>query len=952
MARELSVLFSPQSIALIGASRNPEKVGAVVLQNISDSKYTGKIFPVNPNADNINGHQCYPDINSLPETPDLAIIALPAEHVIEALNQVGEKGIKNVVVYSAGFREVGAAGEALEKQLIETANKYSMNLLGPNCMGYVNNILPVNATFGEVVNLPGNIRFVTQSGALASSLFDWCKSTGLGFAEFVTLGNKAVLSENDVLQYFQNTQITLSDQDKEGLSDVNPIGLYLESISNGTEFLNIAEQISRTNPIFVIKPGKSTAAAKAMQSHTGAIAGEDAVMSAAFEQAGIIRCETLEDFFDLARGFAWEKAPVGPNVGIISNAGGPAVISADAVVSEGLQLTEFDNETHEKLLQVLPRYASSMNPVDVLGDALADRYAAAAEIVLNTNQVDALVVILTPQLMTQIEKTAELIGNLSKKYQKPIFCSFMGGMLVAEGERILNKFRIPSYRFPERAIAAIGAMYRWKKKAQEEKPAESPAEVQLDLEKMKGIISNARTNNVKALGTFESNEMLQATGITTPPTKAVLNIDEAKTFAKEVGWPIVLKLTCPDLMHKTELGGVITDILNEQQLIVAWDKMQSIVVHELSAEMCPLARIMMQKQIINGVEVIVGIKRDPTFGPVMLFGAGGTYAELIADRNLHLLPIDKTRAKKLVEKSKIYTILKGYRGKPPFALDKLYDALVRIAKLAEAEPDALEIDVNPIVVTLNDTFAVDAKVVLKPEERRPVAGPAFKVATTLTHEIPASKFHHLVFEAENAFTFQPGQYVSVKVANNRINAYSVMNHPDDKKFELLVDSSPGGPGSKFFENLKVGEKISFIGPFGIFTLKPDDGAKQMLFMGTGSGCVPLRCMIESALIEQKSTIPITLYFGLRYSEDIFWKEHFEQLAKDHPNFNFKLVLSKPDENWQGLSGHITDIAANDHKDASDCSVYLCGNKLMIEEAKQMMTACGCPPERVYSEHFF
>ncbi|OGL87171.1 hypothetical protein A3I40_00780, partial [Candidatus Uhrbacteria bacterium RIFCSPLOWO2_02_FULL_48_12] len=471
MPKDLTSFFYPKSVAIIGASRSPEKVGAIVLKNIISSGFAGKIYPVNPNADTINNLKCFRDTASLPETPDLTVIATPAGQILEVIQELGKKGTKNVVVIAAGFKEAGAEGEKLEKELIGVSQKYNLSLLGPNCLGFVNNLCPINTTFGELVNKTGNLRFVTQSGAIAASIFDWCESIGLGFNEFVTLGNKAVLNENDILQYFFNqSKKNTAPIKKEGLSGARPIGLYLESISNGAEFLRIASQITAADPIFILKPGKTLAGAAAMMSHTGAMAGEDAVLEAVLNQANVIRCQTLEDFFDLARAFSWANVPIGPKMAVISNAGGPAVISADAVINEGLELAEFNSQTKDQLAKVLPRAAGIMNPVDVLGDALADRFAAAADIVLKNDEVHALLVILTPQIMTQIEKTAELIGGLAQKYKKPIFCSFIGGSLVAEGEKTLNKYQIPSFRFPERAIAAIAVMWRFKQRR--DKPEE------------------------------------------------------------------------------------------------------------------------------------------------------------------------------------------------------------------------------------------------------------------------------------------------------------------------------------------------------------------------------------------------------------------------------------------------------------------------------------------------
>ena len=950
MSKDLSGLLSPKSIAVIGASRSPEKVGAIVLRNIISSKFPGKVYPINPNTQTINDLPCFKDIESLPEIVDLAIIALPVELVSNTLEQIAAKGIKNVVVFSAGYKEAGPDGEKLEQQLIDISAKHNINLLGPNCLGFVSNTTPVNVTFGQSADLPGNLRFISQSGAIAAGMFDWCQSVGLGFSQFITLGNKAVLNENDFLSYFSANNQSPSDQS--GLSSVQPIGLYLESISNGQEFLRLTRGITHINPVFIIKPGKTPAAAKAMQSHTGAIAGADDILDAALSQAGVLRCNTLEDFFDVSRSFAWENAPSGPRLAIISNAGGPAVISADAVITSGLTLAEFDPETKAKLHSILPRSASIMNPVDVLGDALADRYAAAAEVILQTNQADALLFILTPQVMTQISQTAQAIGQLSQKYGKPIFCSFIGGQLVHEGEQILNQNRIPSFRFPERAISAISAMWQWRQIQQ--KPDE-PASIQTNptttnSERIKEIVTQALKNNHRTLDNLEANEAVSLLEIPTPPTAAPANLDDAKTFATQVGWPVVLKISSPGLLHKAHSGGVVTDIWNDNQLEIAWDKLNHKIT-ELPESAKENVRFQIQKDVENGVEVIVGIKHDPTFGPVLLFGAGGQLAELVADKNLKILPVNKDQARELVEKSKIFKLLQSHPGEPPYALDKLYDLIVKLTQVIPLIPEATDVEINPVIITHNDVWAVDCKVLLAGGSAHPVTAPKFHTATLTQNTVLASKFHYLQFTSDDPLSYKAGQYISIKVAVNRINSYSIAGHLDDHNFFLLVDTSPGGPGSKFFENLKPGDKIAYLGPFGIFTLKPNDGSSRILFLGTGSGCSPLRSILEAALKNTPAPPPMDFYFGLRYSGDVFWQDYFQKLAAEYPQFRFNLVLSKPDETWHGQAGHITDLLSQQIDDAGNCSAYLCGNQKMIDQATEILIAKNCPKERIYTEKF-
>jgi len=946
--KDLTALFYPQSIAVLGASRSPQKIGAVVLKNIIDSHFNGSIYPINPQAQSLNGLKCYPDLSFLPHTPDLAIICLPASSIVEILNQIGRKGVKNVVVFSAGFKESGEEGEALENQLVEIAQKYQLNILGPNCLGFANNLCPINATFGEIVSQIGNLRFISQSGAIAAGLFDWFKVSGIGFSQFVTLGNKAILNENDLLEYFADHPISIS---QEGLSEVSPIGMYLESISDGPNFLRLTGQMSKKDPIFIIKPGKTKEAAKAMQSHTGAIAGQDEVLEAVLNQAGVIRCQTLEDFFDLSRAFAWENAPQGPQVAIISNAGGPAVISADAVIEEGLELVQFDSPTKEHLAQILPRASTILNPVDVLGDALAQRFAQAAEIILQGNQSQALVVILTPQLMTQIGQTAQNLGTLSQKYHKPIFCSFIGGSRIAEGEQKLNEYKIPSFRFPERAIAAVGAMWRWKKQQTEQKEGSlTTTEVPSKISAIEKIIQNALENNQKTLDNLQSNDLISKLGIPTPPTLEAADLNQAKDFAQSSGWPVVLKLSSPGLLHKKEIGGIITNVYNCHQLETGWEALQRKIT-QLDSAIQDHIKIQIQKEIAQGIETIVGIKHDPTFGPVLLFGAGGSLAELIADKNMHLLPIDLTQAQILVKQSKIYPLLQGKQGEPPYLLDKLYQTIVQMAKLSEVTTEISEMEINPLIITLNNVWAVDNKVILKKGEEKTVPKPQFRLATTLEHTHLVSNFHYFTFTTNQPLIFRPGQYISVKVAGDRINCYSIAGQDKPSEFNLLVNVTPAGPGSKFFENLKVGEKITFLGPFGTFAFSPDDGSSHLLFLATGSGLAPLIYMINKILHEDGEQKQITLYLGFNTHQDIFWLDKFQKLQAQHPNFNYHIIVWKPDTNWQGETGFITQAIEKNLPDTTNCSAYLCGNKGMIVDAIKVIIERGCPKDRIYTEKF-
>lgn len=722
--KDLSKLFNPNSVAVIGASRDTKKLGSIVLRNIVQSGFKGHIYPVNPNAQTIQHLTCYTDYTSLPTVPDLAVLAIPAKYVIQTMQEIGAKGTKNLVVLAAGFKEIGYEGTQLEAELVKIAKEYELNLLGPNCLGFVNNLADINATFSHLEKQIGNLRFISQSGAIASSVFDWSRSTNLGFSEFITLGNKACLNENDILSYWLHDDRELHAakefyvKDKR-LSKVSPIGMYLESIENGEDFINTVSQISLHHPVFALKPGKSNAAQKAMQSHTGAIAGEDAVLNAAFEQAGVIRCEGIEDMFDLAKAFSWEDAPIGPNVAIISNAGGPAVISADFVESEGLNLVEIEPKIKERLQQHLPKEASLLNPIDVLGDAFAARYASAIDLILGQSTVHALVVILTPQIMTEIYLTAEFISRLSAVHKKPVICAFMGGYEIEKGEKVLNMHKIPSFRYPERAIRALGKMWKWKHDSlnraislkQLTKSVQPIHAETADLVKINQIIDIVRSQKRTVLNNYEANEVLKAWGIHVPASTEAGTIDEAVHFVKEHDFPVVLKINAENLLHKKDIGGVIANINNRGKLEESHNKLKDVIA-SLPKQVQTTASIQIQKQITGGVEIILGIKRDKNFGHVMMFGAGGTFAELINDRNLHLLPVDRYIAENLVHKSRINKVLQGYRGDKAYAVSRIYFLMEQLSELITTFPEFEELEINPVIVTQDEVWSVDGKAII------------------------------------------------------------------------------------------------------------------------------------------------------------------------------------------------------------------------------------------------
>lgn len=698
-AKKLDKLFAPKSIAVLGASRNSKKIGNIAVRNLLEAGYKGTIFPVNPKASQIHGLNVYNSIADLPEIPDLAIIALPSVYILKTMNSAIEKGIVNFVIYTAGFKEIGKDGAHLEKELKKLVDAYNLNILGPNCLGYANTHKNINATFSKAISAKGNLKFISQSGAIAAALFDWAEYADLGFSDFVTLGNKVDVSENDLLQHWED----------ELTSEYAPVGMYLESIANGEKFLELAAKITKTSPIFALKPGKSEAAQHAMQSHTGALAGEDAVLDAALKQVGVIRCDGLQDLFDMVLAFSWSVAPNGPNLAIISNAGGPAVVSADAVSQYGLNLAPISAGNKKYLSEHLPRSASILNPIDVLGDALADRYKTALEAVLKQKDIDSILVLLTPQVMTEIQKTAKVIYQLRQKYNKPIFCSFIGGNQVARGQQVLNREKIPSYPFPENAIKVISNMWKWKEHTQNTGSHALPSH-KLDPQ-VAQLVQFAKQSGRQALSGLEVDFILNQLGLDTPKTKEVTTVDEAKRFALHNGWPVVLKLSSGELLHKTDSGALITNIESAYDLDKSFEKLVK-KRKALPKDQAPSTSIQIQKQIETGLEIIIGVKRDPDFGYVMVFGAGGIYTEILRDTNLRLLPLHKKHIRDIVEESKVFPILKGARGQKAYYLKGIYDVIEKVANLVIQVPEFSSFEINPVIVEHGKVWLVDGKATL------------------------------------------------------------------------------------------------------------------------------------------------------------------------------------------------------------------------------------------------
>ncbi len=688
MKENLEYLFGPKSVAVIGVSRRPESVGQSVFRNIIENRFKGKVFGVNPKAKRILGKVCYPNILDIPEEIDLAVIVVKAEIVSKVLLECVQKRVKGVIVISAGFREIGEKGSGLEEEIREIAEKNQIRLVGPNCLGLINTDpkISLNASFTRTQPLKGNISFITQSGAVCTAVLDYAKAESIGFSKFISIGNKADIDENDLLDYLKEDPQT----------DV--ILMYLEDLSDEREFIRIAREITgeipKRKPIIVVKSGRTLAGKKAAISHTGALIGSDEVIDGIFAQCGVLRVDSVAELFESAITFANQPLLKGNRVAIITNAGGPGVMATDACIRKGLKMAKFSQSTLLKLKENLPKQASVNNPVDLIGDAQEDRYEISLDLVLKDKNVDGVICILTPQVMTDIEEIARTICRVSSKYEKPILGCFMGIADVSGGEKILREGKVPHYRFPEAAAQALANMSYYLKWVR--RPRTEVKLFKVEKTRAEELINRARERKRRFLNEFEATQVLASYGFPVLKCRLVRDIEELGEVSGEIGFPVAIKISSPDIIHKVDVGGVRLNIEDEFQLKSAFSEMV-----EKIKRFKPKARIegvLIQEMAGKGKEVILGLERDPHFGPVLMFGLGGIYVEAFKDVTFRLVPIRALSAKRMIESTKTYSILKGIRGEPPSDIEAIQECLERLSQLSMELQDIQEIDINPLVV--------------------------------------------------------------------------------------------------------------------------------------------------------------------------------------------------------------------------------------------------------------
>jgi acetyltransferase len=677
----LESLFYPQAVAVLGASRDPGKVGHAFIANLINSGYQGKIVPVNPNAADVLGIPCLKSLKDSRDKIDLSIIVVPPKFVKQAIQDSIDAGAQVVTVITAGFKEVSADGAAAEQELVNLCHKHRVRLQGPNCLGILNAHHRMNATFAPSIPPAGKISVISQSGALCVAILDWAAQEKLGMGKVISIGNKADLNEADFLQALA--------EDKE----TTVIASYLESIKDGNKFLRIAEEAATKKPVVILKVGITSAGAKAASSHTGSLAGADIAYGAAFRRSGVIRAENVESLFDYALAFSSQPLPAGTRVAVITNAGGPGIMAADAAESLGLKMVTPSADAQSKMRKFLPAAASVGNPVDVIGDAPPNLYIEALKVLQEEHDIDAIVVVVTPQNMTQPLALAEMLAA-THNGKKPLLTAFMGGQAVAGAKEKLMAAGIPNYPSPDRAMASLRAMCDYA--AWRRRPARIVTRFPVNHRRVVRILQTQIRGGVTQIGEVEAKEVLRAYDFNVLAGHLARNADEAVEIADRIGYPVVLKISSPDIIHKSDFGGVRINLANAEQVRDAFDLMMLRI--QRRAPNAYLRGGFVEKMGDRGREVILGMTRDPQFGPMLMFGLGGIFVEVMKDVTFHLAPITAEEAMQMLKGTRSYALLRGARGQSPVDLDAVAGALQRISQLATDYPEIAELDINPLIV--------------------------------------------------------------------------------------------------------------------------------------------------------------------------------------------------------------------------------------------------------------
>ncbi|HET7229760.1 MAG TPA: acetate--CoA ligase family protein [Longimicrobium sp.] len=701
----LDSLLRPKSIAVIGASRTPNTIGYQILDNLLRHGYTGRVYPVNPTAEAVHSIRAFPSVEAIPDEVEMAVVVVPKQHVCATAEACGRKGVKALVVISAGFKEVGGAGVEREKELKATAAKYGMRLVGPNCMGVLNTAddVSMNATFAPTMPPDGPVAFMSQSGAMGVTILDYAAEYGIGISQFVSAGNKADVSGNDLIEYWHGDERT------------RVILMYLENFGNPRRFTRLAREITKTNPIIVVKSGRSGAGARAASSHTGSLAGADSAIDALLRQCGVLRAETVEEMFDLAMAFSHQPVPRGNRVAIVTNAGGPGIIIADACEAHGLSVTELTAETRQRLATQLPEEASVQNPVDMIASATPQSYRMAVEAVLDDANVDAVIAAFVPPLGIRQEDVAEAIVDVAAgRRDKPVLAVLMGREGLPQGLAELNAAGIPGYRFPESAVRALAAMHR--QSAWQQRPVGEVRTFDANRGEVERIISQAAAEGREKLTETEVMRVLESYGIPIAPYAVATTLDEAEAAAERLEFPVVLKILSPRIIHKSDVGGVYVGVEDGAELARAWVQLTQDAPRRAGITPNEVEGVLVQKMVKGGKETIVGMTSDPQFGPVLMFGLGGIYVEALGDVVFRVHPVRDVDAGEMVRAIRGHKLLEGVRGEPASDLGAVEDAILRISQLVGDHPRIRELDVNPWLAFPEGGVAVDGRIAIRVDQ--------------------------------------------------------------------------------------------------------------------------------------------------------------------------------------------------------------------------------------------
>jgi acetyltransferase len=698
--QQLDAIFRPETVAVVGASDRPGSVGRTIMWNLVSSPFGGTVFPVNAGRSNVLGIKAYPSVTEVPARVDLAVIVAPAPAVPGIIRECVEAGVQGAIIISAGFRETGPEGVELERQVLEEARRGRMRIVGPNCLGVMKPNTGFNATFAGSIASPGSVGFLSQSGALLTAILDQSFRENLGFSAFVSVGSMMDVGWGDLIYY-------LGDD-----PDTKSIVIYMESVGDAGSFLSAAREVALTKPIIVIKAGRTEAAGKAAASHTGSLTGSDEVLDAAFRRSGVLRVGEISELFGMAEVLGKQPRPKGPRLTILTNAGGPAVLATDALIGGGGELAEISPKTMESLNEFLPAPWSHGNPIDVLGDADPERYAKTLETAAGDPESDGLLVVLTPQDMTDPTATAERLAPYARSTKKPVLASWMGGVEVAAGESILNGAGIPTFDYPDTAARAFTNMwkYTYNLRAIYETP-EPTGDAGTDRKRVEDIIGRVRDSGRTILTEFEAKQVLAAYGIPTVETEVARSADEAVEISDRMGYPVVLKLDSETITHKTDVGGVRLNLKDAAEVRRAYEEMKSSILASYRPEDFGGAAVQ-QMVSLDGYELILGSSVDPQFGPILLFGSGGSLVEVYRDRALALPPLTTTLARRMMERTRIFGALGGVRGRAPVDVASLEKLLVRFSQLVVEQPWIKELDINPLLASPERLIALDARVVL------------------------------------------------------------------------------------------------------------------------------------------------------------------------------------------------------------------------------------------------